>query len=303
VRFGITLPQFGPVVAPGLIADFARGAEELGYQSLWVGDRVLAPLKPSQPYPGYTAEKPLPDAFGTFLDPLAVLVMAASATSTARLGSSTLNATWYHPLVLGRTLTTLDQLSAGRLDAGFGLGWMQTEYDALGIPWSGRGARLEETLDVLQVMWAGSAEPVQHHGKLWDIPPSTLDLRPVQPGGPPVLLGGYGPRALDRVGRRASGWLPSIAPGRGLTVAMLDKPWQTIIQAAEAAGRDPATLRRELRVNLAAGPDMVGTAIGFVHEARELGYDGAFADPQFAVGSPAEMTDCAGELMAAYRAG
>ena len=302
MRFGITLPQFGPLIDPGQLVSFARQAESLGYQSLWVGDRVLAPLHPSQPYMGYTEEKPLPDAFGAFMDPLTVLTAAAAATSTARLGSSTLNATWYHPLLLGRTLTTLDQISGGRLDAGFGLGWMETEYQALGIPWAGRGARLEETLDVLRAMWTDD-NPVQHHGQLFDVPPSTLDLRPVQPGGPPVLLGGYSRRALERVGRRAAGWLPSIAPGRGLTVAMLDRPWQTIARAAEAAGRDPGSLRRELRVNLVAGPDLVTTAIGFVREARELGYDGAFADPQFAVGSPAEMADCAGQLMAAYRAG
>jgi probable F420-dependent oxidoreductase len=299
VRFGITLPQFGPVVAPGLIADFARHAEELGYQSLWVGDRVLAPLKPSRPYPGYTAEKPLPPAFGNFMDPLAVLTAAATVTTRVRLGSSTLNATWYHPLLLGRTLTTLDQLSQGRVDAGFGLGWMETEYEALDIPWAGRGARLEETLDVLQAMW--TTNPVEHQGKLWAIPPSTLDLRPVQPGGPPVLLGGYSARALERVGRRASGWLPSIAPGRDL--AMLDRPWQTVVQAAEQAGRDPGTLRRELRINLTPGPDMVGDALALVREARERGYDGVFADPQFAVGSPGEMTGAAEQLMTGYRAG
>jgi probable F420-dependent oxidoreductase len=301
VRFGITLPQFGSVVDPGRLADFARQAEELGYASLWVGDRVLAPLKPSRPYPGYTAEMPLPPAFGKFMDPLTVLTATASVTRTARLGSSTLNATWYQPLLLGRALTTLDQISQGRVDAGFGLGWMETEYEALGVPWAGRGARLDETLDVLRAMW--TTNPVDHYGPIWDIPASTVDLRPVQPGGPPVLLGGYSQRALERVGRRASGWLPSIAPGRGLTVAMLDQPWQTIVRAAEAAGRDPATLRRELRVNLAPGPDLVGDALALVREARELGYDGVFADPQFAVDSPAEMDDCAGQLMAGYRAG
>ena len=301
MRFGITLPQFGPVIDPGQLADFARQAEGLGYESLWVGDRALAPLRPSQPYPGYTEQNPLPAGFGRFLDPLATLTTAAAATSTARLGSSTVNATFYHPLLLGRTLTTLDLLSQGRLDAGFGIGWMQTEYEALGIPWAGRGARLDEILDVLRAMW--TTNPFEHHGAIWDIPLATLDLKPVQPGGPPVLLGGYGRRTLERVGRRASGWLPSIAPGRGLTVAMLDKRWQTIVQAAETAGRDPGTLRRELRVNLAPGPDMVAAGLAFVREARELGYDGAFADPQFAVGSPAEMADTADQLMAGYRAG
>lgn len=80
MRFGISLPQFGPAVAPGHLADFARQAEELGYQSLWVGDRVLAPLEPSQPYPGYSQENPLPDELGRFLDPLA----ARSPTPSSR---------------------------------------------------------------------------------------------------------------------------------------------------------------------------------------------------------------------------
>jgi alkanesulfonate monooxygenase SsuD/methylene tetrahydromethanopterin reductase-like flavin-dependent oxidoreductase (luciferase family) len=123
----------------------------------------------------------------------------------------------------------------------------------------------------------------------------------VQPGGPPVLLGGYSEKALARVGRRGSGWLPSIAPGRDL--ARLDQPWQAVVQAAEAAGRDPGTLRRELRVNLTPGPDLVAGALGLVRDARERGYDGVFADPQFAVGSPAEMTEVAEQLMAGYRAG
>jgi probable F420-dependent oxidoreductase len=301
VRFGITLPQFGPVAEADRIGDFARRAEGLGYESLWVGDRALAPLRPSQPYPGYTEDNPLPPAFGKFLDPLATLTIAATATSSARLGSSTVNATFYHPLLLGRTLTTIDLVSRGRLDAGFGIGWMRTEYDALGVPWAGRGARLDETLDVLRAMW--TTNPFEHHGRVWDIPPSTLDLKPAQPGGPPILLGGYGRGALERVGRRASGWLPSIAPGRGLTVAMLDRPWQTITSAAEAAGRDPGALRRELRVNMAAGPDPVAAALTFVREARELGYEGAFVEPQFMAASLAEMTDYAGQLMAGYRAG
>ncbi|HWG12835.1 MAG TPA: LLM class flavin-dependent oxidoreductase, partial [Streptosporangiaceae bacterium] len=154
---------------------------------------------------------------------------------------------------------------------------------------------------VLRAMW--TTNPFEHHGRVWDIPPSTLDLKPVQPEGPPILLGGYGRGALERAGRRASGWLPSIAPGRGLTVAMLDRPWQAITSAAEAAGRDPWSLRRELRVNMAAGLDPVAAALTFVREARELGYEGAFLEPQFMTASLAEMTDYAGQLMAGYRAG
>lgn len=242
-KVGLALPQFGPLADATRIADFAAAAERLGYASLWTGDRLLTPLTPRSAYPG--REQPYPAEFTEGLDPVVTLAVAAAATTTVRLSSSTLNAPLHHPLVLGRALTSLDRLSGGRLDAGFGLGWMRDEYDATGVDWSTRGARLDETLDVLRLMW--TSDRFAHRGLFFDIPESVLDLRPVQPGGPPLLLAGFTPAAMRRIGRRGDGWLMT----QGLPPAHAAMLWDTARRAAADAGRDPDRLRRVLRLNRA----------------------------------------------------
>jgi hypothetical protein len=217
ITLGVCLPQLGPHCTGDRVAEFARTAEQLGYSSLCVGDRVLTPTEPSDLYPdGGTPEQPYPPEFTAALDPIITLTVAATVTSTVRLGSNTLTATWHNPLLLARSLTTLDQVSRGRLDAGFGISWSRDEYDAVGVPWRGRGARLDEILDVLDTLW--TATVVQHTGPLFTLPPSTVNLRPVQDGGPPVLLGGFGPAALKRVGcsrlRPCVILLPGVGPHR-----------------------------------------------------------------------------------------
>lgn len=244
VKLGLALPQFGPLADATRIAEFAAAAEGLGYASLWTGDRLLTPLAPTSPYPGRQPQ-PYPPEFTEGLDPVVTLTVAAAATTTVRLGSSTLNAPLYHPVALGRALTSLDRLSGGRLDAGFGLGWMRDEYETTGVDWSTRGARLDEILDVLALMWTSGR--IAHRGRFFEIPESVLDLRPVQPGGPPLLLAGFTPAALDRIGRRADGWLMT----QGLPAPHAAMLWDTARRAASDAGRDPDRLRRVLRLNRA----------------------------------------------------
>jgi probable F420-dependent oxidoreductase len=295
MRLGICLPQQGSHSDGSRVADFARAAEALGYESLWVSDRLLAPLAPSDLYPGGgTPERPYPPHFTSVLDPLLTLTAAAVATSTARLGTSTVNATWYQPMLLGRALTTLDSVSDGRLDVGFGVSWLKDEYDAVGVPWQGRGARLEEILDVLATLW--TTNPVEHKGELFRIPASRLDLRPVQPGGPPVLLGGLSVGALERVGRRADGWLGvwGVVPQE-----VADMLWLTACRVAESADRDPAVLRREMRINVAPGQS-VAEVVAICDRLEESGVDGAFVDLIYATGSIEESLDVAAELMHAW---
>lgn len=294
MRLGLTLPQLGPLADAGRIAPFASAAEELGYGSLWVGDRLLTPLAPSDPYPGQA--QPYPPEFTRALDPLIVLAAAAVATSSARLSMSTLNAPWHQPLLLGRSLTSLDQLSGGRLDVGLGMGWMRDEYRATGVPWAGRGARLEEILDVLSVLWCD--DPVEHHGLLFDIPASRMDLRPVQAGGPPVLLGGYSLTSLQRVGRRAAGWLPVA----GLPPEIETALWAVARQAAEGAGRDPDDLRRELRVNVRPDQSLDEVA-GIAASAAHRGVDGIFFDLHYSTRSVDAALDVAAQLIGRIRGG
>jgi probable F420-dependent oxidoreductase len=300
VRIGTALPQFGPLAEPQLIAGFAAEAERMGYDALWTGDRALTPLQPSDIYPGCTPEQPWPVEQARSVDPIVALTAAATATTRVRLGTSSLDAPWHTPLLLGRSLTSLDLLSQGRLDAGFGVGWMRTEYEAMGVPWAQRGARLEEILDVLQAMW--TSDPVEHKGTLWRIPPSRMDLRPFQQPGPPVLLAGFAAGALDRIARRADGWLPVTVVGAGPELEILEGPWQAIKQGAEAAGRDPGALRRELRVNVAPGLP-VESAVPVLRSARALGYDGAFLDLSYNADSVDHALEIAAGIVARYRKG
>lgn len=240
LRIGLAVPQYGTFATPEAIVEVARAAESLGFDSLWAADRILAPHEPSDPYPG--GDGTMPEQYRTFLDPLTVLTRAAGVTTRVRLGTSTLNALWHTPVLLTRTLTSLDVVSHGRLDVGLGIGWLRDEYRAVGVPWEGRGARLEEWLDVAETIW--TRETVRHDGERWTIPPSAIEPKPAQRPRPPVLLGGFSPSALERIGRRADGWLAV-----GLPLPALTAMWNTIRLAADAAGRDASALRMVLRVN------------------------------------------------------
>nr|WP_276206077.1 TIGR03619 family F420-dependent LLM class oxidoreductase [Williamsia sp. 1135] len=273
------------------VASFAAAAEDLGYESLWVSDRVLAPREPSDLYPvGGTSQHPYPAQFTAVLDPIVTLTAAAASTTSVRLGMSTLNALWHNPLLLGRSLTSLDLVSGGRLDVGIGLGWLQDEYDAVGVPWTGKAARLDEILDVLRALW--NDNPVEHHGPLFDITSSYNDLTPAQRGGPPLLLGGFGAAALERVGRRGDGWLPVW----GLPAQYLASLWQIARSAAEDRGRDPDSLRREMRINIAPGQTMSDVAT-ICDEIDAMGIESAFVDLNYVTDTVEAAVLLAADLM------
>ncbi|MER5887602.1 TIGR03619 family F420-dependent LLM class oxidoreductase [Streptomyces sp. NPDC001941] len=285
---GISLPQFGAHAAASL-TEFARGAEEAGFDSFWVGDRSLAPVAPSDIYPGYTEENPYPEEFKAALDPLTALTAAAAVTRRPRLGMSTLNAPWYPPLLLARSLTSLDLVSGGRLDVGLGIGWMRDEYSAVNVPFEERGARLDETLDVLRGVW--TQEEFGHRGPHWTIPRAHFGLRPVQQDGPPVYLGGFSAAAMRRVGRRAAGWVGVVLPPEALTPL-----WDTARRAAEEAGRDPGSLRRLIRYNASPG-DTAEEIATVLRGVRETGAQGCFVDLQQSVRETGETLELGARVL------
>ncbi|QGK70632.1 TIGR03619 family F420-dependent LLM class oxidoreductase [Allosaccharopolyspora coralli] len=298
MRLGLALPQLGHFADPSLIGTVAAEAERMGYESLWVGERLHAPLDPLTPYPGGGG---MPELFRASIDPVLALTLAASHTSRALLGSSTLNAPLYSPMQLARSFAGIDQLSGGRLLVGLGLGWCRDEYDAAGVPWHERGARLDETLDVLETLW--SQDPVKFEGKFWTISPGTFQPKPVQHP-PPVYLGGVSPAAFRRIGRRADGWL-----GVPMPVEMLRAVLGDIAEHARAADRDPAAVRSVIRVN-AELTDHAGEGggphRGTVEEIGEylrglaaLGIADAFVDLQFTTSTPEELLDAAQRIRAA----
>ncbi|MEV4222955.1 MULTISPECIES: TIGR03619 family F420-dependent LLM class oxidoreductase [unclassified Nonomuraea] len=292
MRIGLAAPQYGRFASLESLRLVAREAEEMGFASLWVGDRLLTPLEPKDRYPG--GDGSIPEAHGVFLDPFAVLSVAAATTSRIRLGTSALNACWYAPPLLARSLTTIDQLSGGRLDVGLGLGWSSDEYAAVGVPWKSRAARYEATLDALEAIW--HTDPVAYSGELWTVAPSRIHPKPV--GRPPLLLGGFAPDALRRIGRRADGWLTASLP-----IRMLTSMWGTVLRAAEEAGRDPAALRMVLRANpvVEAGgtPPRSGTVAqiaAYLDEAAAAGVHECVLDLQHTAENAPHLLELAGEF-------
>ncbi|ACU37033.1 TIGR03619 family F420-dependent LLM class oxidoreductase [Actinosynnema mirum] len=243
MKIGFTLPQAGNVAwqAPQA-ARYARELEQLGADSLWVIDRLLSPVNPTL---GHNGGEDFPAEFRAVLDPFVLLAVAATATERVLIGSNVLNAPWYPPALLARALTSLDVLSGGRLAPGFGVGWSPDEFEAVNVPMSERGARLDETLDVLDQLW--TADPAEYRGKHWTLPATRAALKPTRR--PPIYLAAFAPASMRRVATRADGWLPALVPPRTTDIeTAVTKPWALIRAMAEDAGRDPDELDVILRI-------------------------------------------------------
>jgi probable F420-dependent oxidoreductase len=194
VRIGLGAPVSGAWATPSTLASFATRAEELGYDSLWTFQRLLVGV-----------DDRLGPEYQSVLDPLLALTFAAAHTSRIRLGVALVNLPFISPVYLAKQATTLDVLSGGRLDLGLGVGWSPTEFAATGASRARRGARAEEYVRVLRTLW--TEDPASFDGEFYTVPPSHMSPRPVQQGGPPILLGGVVPAALARAGRIAAGWM------------------------------------------------------------------------------------------------
>jgi len=241
MRIGFALPQHGDAARPEALLTIARRAEALGYQSLWVWERLLAPVQPKAPYP--IGDGTHPEIFKSVLDPLETLTFVAGHTSRVTLGTSVLILPWYNPALLGRRLSTLDVLSGGRLRVGFGVGWLPDEFEAVGVPWAERGKRADEALQVLKAIW--TTDPVEFHGRYYRIPRSFIGPKPIQKPHPPIYMGAFTPAAMARIAREANGWSPV-----GMPLAAIPEMFGTIKAMARDAGRDPDALEMVVRANV-----------------------------------------------------
>jgi probable F420-dependent oxidoreductase len=176
-------------------ARIAALAEELGYDSLWAADHVVLPSPRVEPSP-MEPDDPL-------IDPLVALAFAAARTERIRLATGLVILPQRNPLVLAKQLAGVDVLSGGRLIFGMGVGYLEPEMRALGVPMAGRGRRAEEYLHAMRAMWS-SPEPA-FHGSFVDFSGIDAHPRPLQQP-VPVVMGGHSPAAHDRAMRLADGW-------------------------------------------------------------------------------------------------
>ena len=204
MKFGLA---FGSAVAiDGAAAlELCKTAEKAGFESVWAGEHVIMPNKIDSPYP-YTEDGKIPAQPDTQIpDPLIWLAYAAACAPTLRLGTCILILPQRNPLILAKELATLDRLSGGRVELGIGVGWMKEEFDALGLPWEARGARCDEYVEAMRLLWSGPE--VEFHGRFVDFDVVTSSPRPTS-GNIPIIVGGDTERALNRAARLADGYFP-----------------------------------------------------------------------------------------------
>lgn len=229
----------------GSLVEWALRAEALGFDGLFVGDRLLA--------------QAVDDGAGqvvygaSMLDATVVLSALAARTSRLRLGPLVLVFPYRHPVQLAKMVASLDVAADGRVVLGAGIGWNPVEFRVLGLPRSGRGPRFERDLVVVRQLWRGEAVVDPERG--WDGDGVRIAPLPVQSGGPPVWLASFSPgqaldwgedlpapgrAVLDRVGRLADGWVPliySASSRRRLDAAALGRAWDEVLRSAVRAGR------------------------------------------------------------------
>lgn len=189
--------------------------------------------------------------YQSVLDPMAALSFAAAVTSSIRLGVAIINLPFVSPAYLAKQAASVDVLSGGRHDLGIGIGWMPEEFALTGADMARRGARAAEYVQVLRTLWAGGGS---FDGSFYQVPAGTQEPPPVQPGGPPVLLGGMARPALERAGRISDGWITSSRTD----LSKVDQQITIVKESAAAAGRDPETLRFVCRGVVRAGSPATG---------------------------------------------
>lgn len=302
MRFGFGVPNIGPLGSADSVKTIAIRAEELGYDSLWVIERLLYPVSPKTPYP-VTPDGSLPDVYRHILDPLETLTFVSAHTTKIALGTSVLDIPYYNPVTLARRISTLDRFSGGRIRLGLGLGWSQDEYDAVGASFRNRGKLADEFLATLKAIW--TTNPVEFKGNFYTVPKSFIDSKPVQKPHPPIYLAAFAPVALKRIARAADGWNPVALPPDAMA-----QMFDSVKQMAEAEGRDPASLKMIVRANVELfdkprpkdGMIFTGTFQQMkedVEACRKIGAHEVFFDPTFSAG--AQSLDRWVELMEQFR--
>lgn len=215
------------------VVDAAAAADRAGIDQIAVPDHLaIGPHTDAYPYGRF----PLPPD-EPWLEPLTTLAAMAGATRRIRLATGVLIAPLRPALLLAKTAATLDVLSGGRLDLGVGLGWQREEYEATGVPWPGRAARLEDQLRACRALWAAEgavsfSSPTVSFRELRCLP------RPVQAGGPPLWFGvAVTEQSAARIAALGGGWLPIHSD-----LAAISRAAALLRRAFEREGRDPADL-------------------------------------------------------------
>lgn len=205
MKLGVFASLMTPTASPGVILDIGRRAEEIGLDSLWMGEHVVIFDEMEFGYPGTPDGKlPVPEG-GGLPETVVTLAFLASATKNLRLGTGVSLLPQRNPIYTAKEFATLDYLTGGRVDLGVGVGWCKEEVIACGYSFEDRGARCDEMLDLMKMLWT---QPVtDYNGKHFQVKGVRMDPKPVQKPHIPLIIGGFSPPAMRRAVRVGAGWL------------------------------------------------------------------------------------------------
>jgi probable F420-dependent oxidoreductase len=294
VEFPSVVYRDGPDGASRL----ARAIDDIGYDQLDMFDHVVmghpTDGRPAGPYP---AKMPI-------LEALMTLAYCAAVTKKVGLGTEVLVLPQRHPTLVAKQIATLDTLSGGRVRLGVGVGWQASEYEALGVEFGERGARMDEAIALLRRYW--SEDPVDGTGPFYPMTAIAMEPKPPQGAKLPIWIGGSTPAALRRAGRLGDGWMAA------RSAADLDQARRdiaTVRRHAEEAGRDPGAIGFQCQAapppraddagakRFWAEPQQVAAVAG---RLREAGFDGVAVNATGTFQAGARSLDALIDALAAH---
>jgi probable F420-dependent oxidoreductase len=199
VKFGLYAINYGTCADPDSLVRVAQYAEANGLDSLWAGEHIVLPSP--QP-PDYAIAPEIP-----FLDALVALTLTAANTTSISVATGILELPLHQPVLLAKQLASIDQISGGRLVVGIGVGYLAPEFAALGVALNERATRADEHLEAMRALW--TMEAPEFRGRHVEFSGVDAHPRPVQAGGPPIMIGGNSALARRRAITTARGWIPA----------------------------------------------------------------------------------------------
>jgi probable F420-dependent oxidoreductase len=215
-------------------AVLAKHAEDLGFESFWVPEHPIIPVTTSSPYRG-SPDGVIPDAYKRIVDPFVALARASAVTKTIKLGTGICLVPEHNPLMLAKTIATLDHFSGGRFMFGIGAGWLKEETEVMGGDFPHRWTQTREAILAMKELW--TKDEAEYHGQYYNFPPVLAFPKPVQKPHPPVLLGGTARQVFQRIVEWGDGWMPN-----RVTTDDIRRGRSILNELAEQVGRDPKSL-------------------------------------------------------------
>lgn len=243
MKFGLFGMNMRPCVTPDAVASIARAAEQAGFESFWGGEH-LALADPQVP------ESPMPASI-VFVDLGATIAYAAAHTTTLRFGTGIVILPLRNPVVLAKQLASLDVVSNGRIIFGVGIGNLQFEFDAVGMPFDHKGKRAEEAIAAMRSLW--SMKRAEFHGRYYSFEGVRAEPRPVQKPSIPIIFGGKSTHAFSRTARIGDGWY-----GYGLDLDAAKACIDGIREACGKHGREFAKIEISVTPKRELDADLVG---------------------------------------------